>query len=165
MATNELVEVVAAGLLVIMAPTVPVTAAERSRKGFYSEAKTRPRVTSASVIEAIGLCSPSTGRGHRMAIRPATKTSKDSVARRGSSAFSTATCKIVAEALYDYDAQTDEDLTFKEGAVLLVIDDSDQDWWTCKERVNDAFSDGKEGLAPAAYIQEVEPVDLDGRLI
>ncbi|KAI9361641.1 hypothetical protein DFJ73DRAFT_813842 [Zopfochytrium polystomum] len=66
-------------------------------------------------------------------------------------------CKIVAEALYDYDAQTDEDLTFKDGAVLLVIDDSDEDWWTCKERVNDAFSDGKEGLAPAAYIQELDP--------
>jgi hypothetical protein len=35
----------------------------------------------------------------------------------------------VAVAMYDYESQAEEELSFKEGAVLLVLDDSDQDWW------------------------------------
>ena len=38
-------------------------------------------------------------------------------------------CKIVAVAIYDYESQTEEEISFSEGAVLLVLDDSDPDWW------------------------------------
>jgi uncharacterized protein YaiE (UPF0345 family) len=64
-------------------------------------------------------------------------------------------CKIVARAIYDYDAQTSEELTVKEGAVFLVLDDSDPDWWTCQERAHDTFQDGNVGLVPVTYIEEV----------
>ncbi|KAJ3194292.1 cytoskeletal protein binding protein [Irineochytrium annulatum] len=67
-------------------------------------------------------------------------------------------CKIVAKAVYDYDAQTSEELTLKEGTVLLVTDDSDPDWWTCTIRVTDTFQEAQEGLAPVTYIEEMQPL-------
>ncbi|TPX75346.1 hypothetical protein CcCBS67573_g03392 [Chytriomyces confervae] len=68
-------------------------------------------------------------------------------------------CKIVARAAYDYEARTDEEITMREGTVLLVLDDSDPDWWQCKEHVSgDAFQDGGQGLAPVIYLEEMEPI-------
>ncbi|KAJ3241993.1 cytoskeletal protein binding protein [Chytriomyces hyalinus] len=68
-------------------------------------------------------------------------------------------CKIVARAAYDYEARTDEEITIREGTVLLVLDDSDPDWWQCKEHVSgDAFQDGAQGLAPVIYLEEMEPI-------
>ena len=32
-------------------------------------------------------------------------------------------------ALYDYDARTDEDLSFKKGEHLEIINDTQGDWW------------------------------------
>jgi hypothetical protein len=64
-------------------------------------------------------------------------------------------CKIVARVLYDYDAQTDEELTIKEGTILLITDDTDQDWWTAFERPLDTFQEGKSGLVPLTYVEEV----------
>lgn len=32
-------------------------------------------------------------------------------------------------ALYDFQARTDEDLTFRKGDRMIIINDSDQDWW------------------------------------
>ncbi|KAJ3010358.1 UNVERIFIED_CONTAM: cytoskeletal protein binding protein, partial [Siphonaria sp. JEL0065] len=68
-------------------------------------------------------------------------------------------CKIVARAAFDYDARTDEELTIREGSMLLVLDDSDPEWWLCQERDPnaDAFQDGKQGLAPVNYLEEIEP--------
>ncbi|KAJ3064977.1 cytoskeletal protein binding protein [Podochytrium sp. JEL0797] len=66
-------------------------------------------------------------------------------------------CKIVARVAFDYEARTDEELSIKEGAVLLVLDDSDPEWWLCVERLDDAFQDAKKGLAPVNYIEEIEP--------
>ncbi|KAI9333405.1 hypothetical protein BDR26DRAFT_1010134 [Obelidium mucronatum] len=67
-------------------------------------------------------------------------------------------CKIVARAAFDYDARTDEELTIREGTMLLVLDDSDPEWWLCQERLNsDAFQDAKQGLAPVNYLEEIEP--------
>jgi len=51
-----------------------------------------------------------------------------------------------AKALYDYARQTDEELSFKEDAVLDVYDTTDPDWTLVGE-------DGSYGFAPANYIE------------
>ncbi|PLW16874.1 hypothetical protein PCANC_09449 [Puccinia coronata f. sp. avenae] len=54
-----------------------------------------------------------------------------------------------ATALYDFEAQGDDELTVEEGDRLFVLDDtSDDDWWKCAMQ-----SDGKEGVVPASYIE------------
>ncbi|KAA1095194.1 cytoskeletal protein binding protein [Puccinia graminis f. sp. tritici] len=54
-----------------------------------------------------------------------------------------------ATALYDFEAQGDDELTVEEGDRLYVLDDtSDDDWWKCAMQ-----SDGKEGVVPASYIE------------
>ncbi|KAJ3270203.1 cytoskeletal protein binding protein [Terramyces sp. JEL0728] len=67
-------------------------------------------------------------------------------------------CKIVARVLYDYEAQTDEELTVKEGGILLITDDTDQDWWTAYERPLDTFQEGRSGLVPLTYVEEATPI-------
>jgi fyn-related kinase len=37
-------------------------------------------------------------------------------------------------ALYDYDARTDEDLSFKKGEHLEIINDTQGDWWFARYR-------------------------------
>jgi hypothetical protein len=54
----------------------------------------------------------------------------------------------VATALYDYDPQTDEEISIREGDYLRVYEKVDQDWWFVK-RDNDV------GLVPATYVEEV----------
>jgi hypothetical protein len=51
-----------------------------------------------------------------------------------------------AKALYDYDRQTDEELSFKEDAVLDVYDTADPDWTLVGEGTS-------YGFAPANYIE------------
>ncbi|ETN70932.1 SH3 domain protein [Necator americanus] len=53
-------------------------------------------------------------------------------------------------AAYDYDAQFDDELSFKAGDELRVIskDDKEKNWWTC-ERVG---HDGETGLVPRTYV-------------
>lgn len=54
-----------------------------------------------------------------------------------------------ATALYDFDAQGDDELTVREGERLFVLDDtSDDDWWKCSRDSN-----GEEGVVPASYIE------------
>ncbi|KAH9823198.1 hypothetical protein DFH28DRAFT_881263 [Melampsora americana] len=57
-----------------------------------------------------------------------------------------------ATALYDFDAQGDDELTVREGERLYVLDDtSDDDWWKCSRESN-----GEEGVVPATYIETDE---------
>ncbi|XP_036406628.1 SH3 domain-containing protein 19-like isoform X2 [Megalops cyprinoides] len=51
-----------------------------------------------------------------------------------------------ATALYDFTAQTDEDLSFQQGARILIMEHVDSEW--CCGRLND-----KEGLFPKAFVQ------------
>lgn len=51
-----------------------------------------------------------------------------------------------ARALYDYDAQTADELSFKEGNTLTVITKDSGGWWECE-------LNGKRGWAPANYLQ------------
>lgn len=54
-----------------------------------------------------------------------------------------------ATALYDFEAQGDDELTVEEGDRLFVLDDtSDDDWWKCAKQSN-----GQEGVVPASYIE------------
>jgi hypothetical protein len=50
--------------------------------------------------------------------------------------------------LYDYHAQTDEELSIKEGDSFLVYNQNDPEWWW--GLVNDEV-----GLVPANYIEVV----------
>lgn len=54
-----------------------------------------------------------------------------------------------ARALFDYARQTDEELSFKEDAILDVYDTTDPDWTLVGE-------DGSYGFAPANYIDLIE---------
>ncbi|XP_003388698.1 PREDICTED: proline-serine-threonine phosphatase-interacting protein 1-like [Amphimedon queenslandica] len=52
-------------------------------------------------------------------------------------------------ALYDYDAQGDQEISLKEGDVLEVVGKEDDIWW-CGKFIN---SGGKLGMFPAAYVE------------
>ncbi|CAH02807.1 cytoskeletal protein-binding protein SLA1 [Kluyveromyces lactis] len=61
----------------------------------------------------------------------------------------------VYQALYDYSAQTDEELTVKEGDLLYLLEKSSiDDWWTVKKRVIGSDQDEPVGLVPKTYIEE-----------
>lgn len=53
-----------------------------------------------------------------------------------------------AKALYDYTKQTDEELSFQEGAQLQVYDQTDPDWTLVGK-------DGAYGFVPAIYIEHL----------
>ena len=53
--------------------------------------------------------------------------------------------KHVATALYDYEARTDEELSFFEGVTVLVYEDDDPEWWFAR-------IDNDAGLVPANYL-------------
>ncbi|KAJ3030009.1 Osteoclast-stimulating factor 1 [Rhizophlyctis rosea] len=53
----------------------------------------------------------------------------------------------VVQALYTYNAQNPDELSFEEGAVLYVLDKSDSNWWKCR-------CGTKEGLVPSNYVGE-----------
>ena len=60
-------------------------------------------------------------------------------------------------ALFDYDARTEEDLTFKKGDYLEVSDENTQfDWWQAKSR-----STKKEGYIPSNYVAEVKTLEAE----
>ena len=60
-------------------------------------------------------------------------------------------------ALYDYDARTDEDLSFKKGDFLEVEAANCQfDWWMAKSRSN-----GKTGYIPNNYVAEVKTLEAE----
>jgi len=50
-------------------------------------------------------------------------------------------------ALYDYTARTSEDLSFKKGELLYIINDKDGDWWYAKSKAQ-----GKEGYIPNNFV-------------
>jgi len=50
-------------------------------------------------------------------------------------------------ALYDYDARTNEDLSFRKTERLQIIDNTDTDWWLAK-----SLTTYKEGYIPSNYV-------------
>ncbi|PVD19643.1 hypothetical protein C0Q70_20133 [Pomacea canaliculata] len=59
----------------------------------------------------------------------------------------------VVRALYPYEAQQPDELTFEEGEMLYILDMSDKDWWKAK-------CGARSGLIPSNYVEEnTESVD------
>ena len=52
-----------------------------------------------------------------------------------------------ALALYDFQAQGDDELTVMKGDALWVIEQDDDEWWRCRN------TKGDEGVVPASYIE------------
>lgn len=62
-------------------------------------------------------------------------------------------------ALYDYDARADDDLSFKKGDLLYLLDDSDTDWWFAKH-ANPNYSNTKvEGYVPRNYVAKEDSLE------
>lgn len=59
-------------------------------------------------------------------------------------------------ALYDYDARTDEDLSFKKGDVLEVINDTQGDWWYARSKTSKL-----EGYIPSNYVAKLRSLESE----
>lgn len=57
--------------------------------------------------------------------------------------------------VYDYQAQTAEELDVSQGDLVILRDGSDPDWVLVQKRSPDAFQESKEGLVPWTYIEKV----------
>lgn len=66
-----------------------------------------------------------------------------------------ATAKLFV-ALYDYNARTDEDLSFKKAEVLEVLNDTQGDWWYARSRATRL-----EGYIPSNYIAKVKSLESE----
>lgn len=62
----------------------------------------------------------------------------------------------VCKALYDYKAQSDDELTFKEDDILYILDkEEDPDWWRAQLKPQSLEQEGPVGMVPANYVDEV----------
>ena len=59
-------------------------------------------------------------------------------------------------ALYDYDARTDEDLSFKKGELLEILNDTQGDWWFARSKLNK-----KEGYIPSNYVAKAKSLESE----
>ena len=59
-------------------------------------------------------------------------------------------------ALYDYDARTDEDLSFKKGEVLEILNDTQGDWWYARSKVTKS-----QGYIPSNYVAKVKSLESE----
>ncbi|KAI7690391.1 Tyrosine-protein kinase Src42A [Sarcoptes scabiei] len=59
-------------------------------------------------------------------------------------------------ALYDYDARTDEDLSFKKGEHLEIINDTQGDWWLAMSKVTKA-----QGYIPSNYVAKLKSIEAE----
>ncbi|XP_017487338.1 PREDICTED: tyrosine-protein kinase Src42A-like [Rhagoletis zephyria] len=59
-------------------------------------------------------------------------------------------------ALYDYDARTDEDLSFKKGEHLEIINDTQGDWWLAMSRATK-----HQGYIPSNYVAKLKSIEAE----
>ena len=57
---------------------------------------------------------------------------------------------------YDYDSRTEDDLRFKKGDLLYIINSEDADWWFVQQTVN-----GDKGFVPSNYIAKYKSLDAE----
>ena len=57
---------------------------------------------------------------------------------------------------YDYSSRTDDDLGFKKGDLLYIINTDERDWWFARSK-----STGQEGYIPNNYIAEYNTLDAE----
>ena len=55
--------------------------------------------------------------------------------------------------LYDYEARTAEDLSFRKGDRLQIINNQDGDWWQAR-----SLASGREGYIPSNYVAPMESI-------
>ena len=58
---------------------------------------------------------------------------------------------------YDYSSRTDDDLGFKKGDLLYIINTDDPDWWHARSK-----NTGQEGYIPSNYVAEHGSLDAEG---
>ena len=59
-------------------------------------------------------------------------------------------------ALFDYDQRTSEDLSFKKGEHLEIINNQDGDWWQAR-----SLSTMREGYIPSNYVAEHKTIQAE----
>ncbi|KAM4699569.1 tyrosine-protein kinase Fgr isoform 1-T2 [Discoglossus pictus] len=59
-------------------------------------------------------------------------------------------------ALFDYDARTEDDLTFNKGEKLHIINSSEGDWWEAR-----SLSTGKTGYVPSNYVAPANSIQAE----
>jgi len=64
-------------------------------------------------------------------------------------------------ALYDYDARTDEDLSFKKGDLLEILNDTQGDWWYARAKSSRAAGAKLEGYIPSNYVAGVKSLESE----
>ncbi|VDN01808.1 unnamed protein product [Thelazia callipaeda] len=57
-------------------------------------------------------------------------------------------------ALFDYDARTDEDLSFKKDELLYILNDMQGDWWYAKSKKSNLC-----GYIPSNYVAQEKSLD------
>jgi len=57
-------------------------------------------------------------------------------------------------ALFDYEARTDEDLSFKKNELLEILNDMQGDWWYAR-----SLQSGKTGYIPSNYVAKEKSID------
>ncbi|KAE9416183.1 hypothetical protein Angca_007733 [Angiostrongylus cantonensis] len=57
-------------------------------------------------------------------------------------------------ALFDYDARTDDDLSFKKGEVLEILNDMQGEWWFARHKAS-----GETGYVPSNYIAKEKSIE------
>ena len=62
----------------------------------------------------------------------------------------------VYEVIYDYDARTYEDISFKKGDQLEIINDTQGNWWYARSR-----STKKEGYIPSNYVAKLKSLESE----
>ena len=59
-------------------------------------------------------------------------------------------------ALYDYDARTDEDLSFKKGDHLEILNDTQGDWWFARSKTTK-----QDGYIPSNYVAKLKSIEAE----
>ncbi|TMW46341.1 hypothetical protein DOY81_008582 [Sarcophaga bullata] len=59
-------------------------------------------------------------------------------------------------ALYDYDARTDEDLSFRKGEHLEILNDTQGDWWLARSKKT-----RQEGYIPSNYVAKLKSIEAE----
>ena len=59
-------------------------------------------------------------------------------------------------ALFDYDQRTSEDLSFRKGERLEIINNQDGDWWQAR-----SLSTMREGYIPSNYVAEYKTIQAE----
>ena len=63
---------------------------------------------------------------------------------------------LIYVALYDYEARTNEDLSFKKGERMEITNNTDGGWWQAK-----SLSSGRDGYIPSNYVAPITSLQTE----